>query len=629
MIIEKVVTRNCHRFAAYNDRRKEMFSESSPREAAQVLYLIPWLLSVNHPKVPGYVAELDQPFKVFGIEGEREIRRREDTFQRLFGVPSGRSLLNEKSRLVIEGLYSIGSVGTLGQTQDSDCDIWICCDRRHIDGMVWEYLHRKINIIKDWLDLNCRMPVYFFLSDVEAVRNGQFGSVDAESSGSAQRNVLKEEFYRTVMVIMGKIPFWWICWSEEGPLSYQESWQRLRRGVHGGGEFLDLGDLEGVSANEFLGAALWQLHKSLTSPLKSAIKMILIKLYLDRPDESLPCHKFRTRVLSREKRFLDPTSFTIELILDSFGRDLPHEEQKLLVHCFYLRCGLTAFAQKRPMRKRLTARFVARSGISRKEQYKLAAFGEWDAAKQVRLGKDMMLRLFRIYGDIVKNGAGVETEMDRRDLTILGRRISAIYQKKDRKVIHLPRPGYRFNLKFLNFVYEEGLWSLYADVRQSPPLLGHADIIQAIAFVVRNGLYDRTRMRMEPNASSVTLQEILNLAEKIRDLFGPSDVVDRDADLFLRAERFTKVLVVISFEKNAYEKDINDLSIVFSNTWGEVYVQRFRSPFALNAFMRRLRQGNPDMEVQYYLQRNASYYEKIIERTKRLTAFSVGGGISR
>lgn len=627
-MIEKIIFRNLKKYQSYNDERRRMFFERSPKEAVQILCLLPWMLSVNHPKVPGYIRDLDHGFRIYGVDRCPEIRKREASFRRIFGLGEEK-LFPRKAFRIIDGMYTIGSVGTLAQTQDSDCDVWICCDSKAMGMEGWKILQKKINILKDWLDMNCRMPVYFFLSDLESVRKGDFGRALDESSGSAQQNVLKEEFYRTCIVIMGKTPFWWVYWDEEERLdeSYERCWEQIQQKGRISDDLVDLGNLERISAREFLGAALWQLHKSLTSPLKSVIKMALLRMYLEEGDAVLPSHRFRDQVLRENSEFQDPMAFSMEWILKEYAGTLPAEERQLLVRCFYLRCRLTAFEHKYPIRKNQISRFLGIAGLSREEQFELDAFETWSPARQVRLGKAMVLRLFRLYKDIVRCSAGVASSMDQRDMTVLGRRITAIYQKKNSKVVHLPRPGYRFNLNSLDCIWSgEDRWSLFAGSDRSQPLLADVDILEAVAFGVWNGLYTRMGIRMEPNPSSVTLQEIINLSEKVKDLFGYCDVADRDADIFLRAEYFTKVLVVISFEKNPYEKDINDLGVIFANAWGELFVRRFYSPFTLNAFLKEQRVSNSGLEVHYYLQRNASYYEKIIERTKRLTALSLESG---
>ena len=48
----------------------------------------------------------------------------------------------------------------------------------------------------------------FFLVDILKAKNNDFGDSTIESSGSAQTRLLKEEFYRTMIYVAGKIPLW-------------------------------------------------------------------------------------------------------------------------------------------------------------------------------------------------------------------------------------------------------------------------------------------------------------------------------------------------------------------------------------------------------------------------------------
>ena len=146
----------------------------------------------------------------------------------------------------------------------------------------------------------------------------------------------------------------------------------------------------------------------------------------------------------------------------------------------------------------------------------------------------------------------------------------------------------------------------------------NTDILRIIAFIVWNGLFDPNKIRMEPNPSNVTLQEVLNLGRKINDFMGTYDRIEVELSQYLEKERTTKILVVVSFENAYYEKDINDFCVIHSNSWGELFVRRIHSPKKLEAFIRRACAGRWQPEINYYVQRNSTYYEKIIDRTKRI-----------
>ena len=125
--IRRVLTRNKKLYLEYNEFRKAMFCELSPDAGEAILYLLPWLLSINDPACPGYVENIKQPFRVYNIEASDEIRQREKKFKKMFSVKKRGTLVKPGSkRFLIQGLYTIGSVGTVSQTSGSDCDIWVC-----------------------------------------------------------------------------------------------------------------------------------------------------------------------------------------------------------------------------------------------------------------------------------------------------------------------------------------------------------------------------------------------------------------------------------------------------------------------------------------------------------------------
>ena len=64
---------NKRNYLRYNDWRKQQFVARSPKDANVILYLLPWLLNVNHPAVPGFIRDKQDAFKVFNIENTRDI----------------------------------------------------------------------------------------------------------------------------------------------------------------------------------------------------------------------------------------------------------------------------------------------------------------------------------------------------------------------------------------------------------------------------------------------------------------------------------------------------------------------------------------------------------------------------
>jgi adenylate cyclase, class 1 len=243
----KTAIENKETFLKYNEMRKHTFLELSPKDADIILYLVPWLLSVNHPACPGYIRGLKVPIQVANIHREQTILRKESAYKRLFSIQEDASLLKFSPQAsLILGIYTIGSVGTIAQTEHSDCDIWLCIDKRTYDTHALQQLSQKVNILKNWLDTQLRLPTYFFICDLEDIRNCHFGQVDEESCGTTQKNILKEEFYRTMIVIAGRIPLWWICHDGEHPVAYGDVAKELSCDELESQDFVDLGDIEHI-----------------------------------------------------------------------------------------------------------------------------------------------------------------------------------------------------------------------------------------------------------------------------------------------------------------------------------------------------------------------------------------------
>lgn len=619
------ILQNKKTFLSYNNSRKRIFTELFPRESEIILYLLPWLLSVNHPSFPGYVKNLKKPVQVFNIDSEKEIIRRQPVFKRMFGFQGAESLIRIASEaLIIQGIYTIGSMGTISSTSRSDCDIWICIDKNDFNDMTLGQFHQKINLIKDWFDANIKLPVYFFVSDVCDIKNCSFGSVDFESSGSSQKNVLKEEFYRTSIRICGKIPFWWVCFDRGNKVDYEKFVSGFSGDAFGEYEFIDFGDLSSIPRDEYFGAALWQYNKSLTHPLKSIMKMLLLKMFLDEPGKELLCHRFRSFVLEQNSdEFLsDPSVFTLREILEH-AKGYDAETFEFIKKCCYLRYDIKLYSKSVTLKEKYVVDLFKQYTINRDEIHRLNKFTSWNFSDQIEVGSKIFSLLLKIYTDIVAMKDGISGEIAPQDLTLIGRKLSSCLASKQHKISILRKPIDNLNLPSLIFNINGNIWRVSSSMDKSLPIISNANIVYCIAFLVWNDIYLQQQMRMLPNPTPVTIQEIINLAKKIKDVFGVYDVSNIGFENFLADEKYPRMLLVISFEASGDIKDINDSCLLYLNNWGELFVRRFNSPGELNVFLSKHHKQIEGSELNYYVQRSSLYYEKIIERTKRLVAKAI------
>ena len=603
-------------YLTYNNFRKNIFSELSPKDSEIILYMLPWMLSINDTDVPGYIQGLETPMVVYGISTDPKIRKRETGFRKILKIshPLSCAAVPLES-LQIQGIYTIGSVGTISQTSSSDCDIWICVDRKDFSENRFQQLIQKTNIIKDWLDIHAKIPVYFFICDVNDIRISNFGNVDQESAGSTQKNTLKEEFYRTAIMIAGKIPLWWLCLDKD--VDYARVLSQYSRGDFGDDDCLDLGPLDSVESEEYFGAALWQFNKALTNPLKSIIKMLLLEMLLGSPKHELLCHQFRSLILKQEKdpNLIDPSMFTMEAILQ-FNQEIDSETFDFIKKCFYLRYEFK-LRLKITMKEIIAKEIFKRYPISRAEIDQLNTFSTWPLHEQIQFGQKVFELLANIYKRISTVDKGVVSSVNPQDMNIIGRKLSACLEKKPNKISVFHRPTRTLNIPNLTFAFDsQKVWTVAT--KGSPSIVSNPDIVYCLTYLIWNGIYQSGLVRMTPNATSVTLQEINSLAERIRKIFGAQDVSSIDFDNFIEPEKVTKMLIVVSFEGHSQSKDVNDFCVIYKNHWEEIFLHRFNSPFQFKEFVQKGGKKFHQTETYYYIQRNSLYYEKIIERTKTI-----------
>jgi len=453
---------------------------------------------------------------------------------------------------------------------------------------------------------------------VTDIREGRFGSIDEESSGSLQKNVLKEEFYRTCIMIAGKIPFWWVCFSDKEELDYCKTLRLVLEDDTSKNSFIDFGDIPKIEVYEYFSAALWQLHKSLTRPLKSIIKMILLEIMLATPDHLILCSQFRQIVLMNkdDKWLIDPGIYSMSVILKYYQTNKSETLLKLIKECMYLRCDIKPNYDKTTLKRRLTKNLFNQYPIEKRLKIKLNSFKSWDCFSQINLGTRIFKLLFLIY----KNNALVYKKksghIDPNELVILGRKIAASYQEKHYKISIIHKPESSLNFDSLKFCLTDNIWKLHVKSSRVMSLKKEQNIVRLISYITWNNLFDVNTVKMEPNPSSMRIQEIINLGLKIRSFFGTYDDFDTDLNQYISPERIQKILVVVSFENSPWDKNLNDFSVVYLNNWGELFVEQFDSIHKLNAFFRKCRLSEINPDINYYLQKNCTYYEKIISRIK-------------
>lgn len=430
------------RFITLNrERHRRMLGGLAERQQPFV-ELLPLLFHVNHPMLPGYVSH-SVPSGLAHYEPERNELRLARSFARSFHYSRDLTVSHPE----IDALFVMGSVGTIAQSEGSDLDIWVC-HGPSLDDRACDQLLRKCRQLSRWAADNLRLEAHFFLMEPSQFRSGRLGELSAEGSGSAQRFLLLDEFYRTAVWLGGKLPLWWFV-----PAGAESDYRRyaqilLHQRFIRSDEVIDFGGIADIPAGEFVGAGIWHLYKGIESPHKSVLKLMLLEAYVRGTDRAPLALTFKDAVYRAEPHSDSLDAYVMiyrrleSYLAEQEGVDLrgaPGERLELARRCLYFKVDK---ALTRPPRgpakswqRALLERLVAEWGWSHTELQRLDHRREWKAPDVLQERGQLVAELsasYRLVNAISKEAS--DTQINHDELMVLGRKLHAAFERKAGKV---------------------------------------------------------------------------------------------------------------------------------------------------------------------------------------------------
>jgi adenylate cyclase class 1 len=592
-----LIRRNRVLFSNYTRLRREYAYEMSREKASVAFEIIPALLSLNAPDLPGFVPGGAEWYGISGMNSSQKLKK---TIHEYF--PEGRNQkINYQACLVsrpsIESLFLIGSIGTVAQTSKSDFDYWVCIEGAQVSREGFDNLAAKAAQIERWCESKFDMEVHFFINDLDQIRRNDFGRADEESTGSSQKKFLKEECYRTMLLVEGKIPFWWVLPPGVDQETYRQYWDGLaRRERYELDEYVDLGCLEDVSRDEFLGTALWQLTKGIKDPFKAVLKMAMMERYLSETFRGpLLCNTVKERVQKGAKSLMDmdPYLLMVETVLDFYNEQGRSEDVDLLRKAFYVK------SNPEISRARLSRLCDGKAEVFRDLMKKwkwsldqvedLNQMEHWSYARQLKFSGEISGFFFSTYRRLSESLEMRERQViDDQDLTLLGRKIYALYARQGRKLQLSPFLTSRnLVLDRCSFQYERDgsgrtRWLLYDATRYPMDKAGNRTqvfaaerVARAAAWLVFNGLFDQyaTAVEMPSNPSGLTLSDLLDLLKHLKGFFPPGSEQMKTGESLREDARCERMMIVVNIEEGVRISEPLSMDIITKNTWGEMFTE--------------------------------------------------------
>lgn len=491
-----------HRFKRLNQLREQRIQDFlQPRQRA-FLDLLPLLFHGNFPMLPGFISSTTPagiPEYNPGIQTINAARQ----FAKNFNYARAASHIYP-----IEGLFLMGSVGSIAFSKTSDMDIWLCHQSDLLPGAIDE-LQKKATAIENWA-ASLGLEVHFFLMDSKQFLLGQNAPISTESSGQTQHYLLLEEFYRTAIYIAGKSPAWWLVPPhEEG--NYTRYIRHLIDNLfipeH---SLIDFGGFDAVAAEEFISATLWHLYKALHSPHKSLLKLLLMECYASEyPQTEWLCQDIKKAVYDGDYMAadLDPYLLIYQKVEKYLQKAHSHGRLALARQCFYLKVmgssDNTMDSQTRAVREKYMQSVAKNWNWPASTIDNLKYQRLWNIQKATSEHAVIVQQLTHCYRMIMGFAKDhvAQNQENSNDLKLIGRKLHSFLEKRPGKIeIITTRTEVHSKESTLSIVEnrlpngDDG-WALYlknvqmTNATDFEPIQKCRTLIEILCWLIINGLY--------------------------------------------------------------------------------------------------------------------------------------------
>lgn len=550
------------RFLLINRERLRRAEDCMRNNQRDFLEFLPLLFHINHPRLPGYVVK-NSPCGICDYAPSERAIAAAGRYINRFEYKK-----RAMARYDIVSMFLMGSSGTIAYSKKSDFDIWLC-HQHDLSQEQIDALQSKASAIEEWAD-GLGLEVHFFLMDAKSFKAGKIVGLSSESSGTAQYYLLLEEFYRTSLLLAGRYPAWWLVPAEaEG--AYEDCLSDLyERRIVSPGEVIDFGGIPTIPAEEFFGAALWQLFKGIDSPYKSVLKLLLMEVYAaEYPDIELLCLRFKRAIYEGEFDLdrLDPYLMLYRRLEEYLLKRNEPERLELVRRCFYFKVNqklsitdVMRYDWRRDLLRSMTNAWGW-------EQEYLAVLDDRSSWKirQVLKERGALVReltyTYQFLSDFGRNYTQLAA-INQQDLNALGRKLYAAFERKAGKVEIVNRGISLDVLERVLTLYQirqdgrNGGWALLAesgsgdssDLASMVALKRGRHVVELLAWAYFNGLLQAaTVIKVVRYDSQLAPLEVEELIRDMERILPARKVLETSVEDLGRAARILQAVVVVNF----------------------------------------------------------------------------------
>jgi adenylate cyclase class 1 len=600
---------------------------------------VPRLLHVNQEGLPGFVDDDNVPCGIMNFTMDHEsIVAAEKLFPEI--------IIRRQENLtpVIHTALLMGSLGSIAQSKKSDLDYTLLVDKNSFTPESLILFQKKLNLIETWTWDNYHLETHFFINDHNEVRNNIFGESDSESTGSALAKLLKEEMYRTMIIVTGKVPFWLIAPVECDDERYsklmgliQENKTLLKRE-----EYIDMGNVDDISNGEFFGASIWALIKSFKSPFKTLMKMGILEDYMFTETKSnLLCHQVKKKIFNGTPHDeIDPYLLMFSRVQKYFQDTKEDKQVDALRAAFYLKVGTQVSGEElvkgsSHWKKIILIKMIKEWGWDDEKVDLINNYYiDWQMNQKVELGNRINKILMGSYKNISEKNSTLdasESLITEKDTNLLGRKLFSAYRAAPNKVENIGAlVDGKTNEKQLTFLFEKpklkeekGTWYLirgrapaYIDQVDPSFIIKKTGLLPTlIAFTANNNLYstkiekyddDNTEVLLQAEGGSIKSNDLSHLLNQISSFISSVNIAAISNDDLLANAQIKQLYMIADFGnpppititsgdikdcKNSKELNeflnkrlerIQSISTIYITTWGELFCKTYSGLDCMN-----------------------------------------------
>jgi adenylate cyclase, class 1 len=584
---------NRERFLKFNTIKYDRFqSLLTSQHIKRILNSIPLWLSVNSEKGPGYV-QGDVPVGVASFTLD------EDTKRFIKGKFPGIKTELSFEKPFVEMISVMGSVGTIAYNKKSDFDYWVCISKRSVTPEQYQLFRRKVEILQKWVESEIHLPVHLFVNDTESLKNNIYDEDEDEAFGSSMGALLKDEFFRSSIIVAGRVPFWWVVPQFATDDEYLKIFNRLPDEERN--KYIDIGNLARISREDFMGAALFQIIKSLGNPFKSILKLGVLEKYLNvSEDEPLISQKIKINIQrdNINNTILDSYLMMFREVYDYYEKTL--EDKTLLINLkqnLYLKIDpqLSKYAAVKdrkniPYKVEEMFRYIEAWRWNADIVRELDNFDNWDFTRVMKFWDSVQKFMLLSYQKIALKfpTMNLKNKISDSDFKLLSRKIkshfSREFDKIDKFVTFKDTPCESIlYIEPVNQGIREVEWRLFkrnnAETKTfvATTIKADSSLIKLLAWSALNGIYDPkfSRLTIQSGYTRINQNLVIDMLNSLATFFSDNRIKIKNEFIVKPSFRLAN-FVILNFNI-AKADSITHVVHIYHTSWGESFIREYNT----------------------------------------------------